>query len=175
MSQENTKTDLGRYLDKMITLKVWTDDEDLVAKSTEVLETSGDLTHVKVSGRITSLNPNGEVFLFKPRSQRTVTMLESEHVTDVELAGSATLRPVGQKRLRPLNAQNARRHLADYHGFPLKKLNTMSDELALKAHDEIDHSDLGHNHELAEDGLNSKASATTAETREQILAKIDAA
>lgn len=175
MSTE-TWTDLSRFTEKMVNLRVWTDDEDLVSKGTIAqADSDTDRTLIDISGRITVVNPNGEVFLFKPRSQRTTHMLETVDVQTVELAGSATLRPVGQKSLRRLSAQTARRHLADFHAWPLSQLNGMSDELALQRHEELDHEDLGHNHSLADDGSNSKASPATAAARASILAEIDAA
>lgn len=172
MSQHDTDTtDLSRYTEKMVNLKAWTDDAQLISKST-VIEEDGGLSHIEVSGRITVVNQVGGVFLFKPRSQRTTHMLETDKVTDVELAASVTLRPVGQKSLRPLNVQNARRHLADFHAWALGTLNQMSDEVALQEHEALDHTDLGHNHSLAEDGSNSKALPSTAATRAEILRKI---
>ena len=177
MSQQgSTKTDLdlARFTDKMVNLSVWTDDDDLASKGT-VIEVKDGLTLIDVSGKITGTNPKGQVFLFKPRSQRTTHMLQAGHVEKLELAGSATLRPIGQKSLRPLSVQNARRHLVDFHGWARSAVNEMSEELALQKHEEIDHSDLGHNHDLAENGLNSKAAPTTQATREQILARINAA
>lgn len=166
--------DLDRHLEKMVTLQTYTDEEDLIAKA-KVLSTEGEKTLVEVTGRITAVNPNGKVYLFKPRSQRSTHMMESVDLVSVKLAGSATLRPVGQKALRPLTVNNARRHLADFHAWELGTLNTMSDELALEEHAKLDHTELGHNHTLAENGANSKASPDTSRTRAEMLAKIASA
>lgn len=98
-----------------------------------------------VQGRIIEGNAFG--IIFKARSQRTQDLIESDMILDVRDASSAKLQLISQKALRPVVPTSVRRHLADYHGVPVSKLDGMSNDVAMKFHDEIDHDDLGHNHQ----------------------------
>lgn len=163
--------DYADLVDKMVIMTVVEVTTDSLGNSTVIPGTEAEVT-----GTLMSYNPIGGA-VFKPKSARVCAFYGAEEIVSIvrEKQVSAALRPVGQKNLRPQKGPGARRHLADFHGFSLSTLNGMSDEAALALHDEIDHSDLGHNHDLDEGARNSKAEKDTQRTRADILDAIAAA
>lgn len=88
--------------------------------------------------------------VFKPRgSAQTDVLLPADIVSIVEPEVGPKL--VRARRLaRPLQ-HKVREHLALHHGYKLSDINAMDDETALRFHDGLDHSELGHVHrELTE-------------------------
>ena len=59
--------------------------------------------------------------------------------------------PLKAKRVAPLEASKAKRHLLDFHAYRLTDINPLTAEQALAFHDGIDHGelDLGHYHGLS--------------------------
>lgn len=122
-------------------------------------------------GRVIDANDLGVIF--KRRSQRGQDLFDLDQVRGVRETVTARLRMVSQKSLRPATVATVKRHLADYHGFPISTLNTMSEEEALRRHEEIDHEDLGHNHNG--EAQKPKQAPRERESREDILARIASA
>lgn len=124
-----------------------------------------------IQGTVIEGNPLG--LIFKPRSQRNQDLVESYKIESIEFAASTSkLKLITAKELRPVVPVTVRRHLADYHGYKVPNLNKMSDEAAMREHAEIDHTDLGHNHNGT--GENKRRAGAKADPeREEILARID--
>ncbi|MEU4066705.1 hypothetical protein AB0F25_30705 [Streptomyces wedmorensis] len=123
-----------------------------------------------LTGRIVEGNALG--VCFKKKSQRVQDIINADDIVKVDEVTSARLQLVSRKRLRAASETSIKRHLADYHGWPVSDLNGMADSEALRRHSEIDHSDLGHYHS---DEASSEKSDASRESREDVLARIAAA
>lgn len=136
-----------------------------------IIRVDGESEPRLLTGRIVEGNTLGVIF--KAKSQRVQDVINAEDIISVTEAVTARLRLVSQKRLRAVTAPNIKRHLADYHGQSRSELNEMSEAEAIRRHDEIDHSDLGHCHsdEVAE----SSRDDSSRESRDEIMARISAA
>lgn len=150
----DTATDYSLYKGKMVDLVIRDESEPDGRK--------------EVTGRIIEGNDLGVIF--KAKSQRVQELINTEDILDVSEAVSARLRVVSQKKLKQVGPSVIKRHMADYHGWGRTQLNGMSEVEAMRQHDEIDHSDLGHCH------TNEQAAEETRreprESRDSILERI---
>jgi hypothetical protein len=110
--------------------------------------------------------------MYKKKNQRVPEIANAESILNIEEALSPRLRLVTKKKLKAVGDPTVKRHLADYHGFPLSELNGMSEGEAIRRHDEIDHTDLGHEH--TDEAATTEQEAPR-QTREDILRRISAA
>ncbi|MFD5451630.1 hypothetical protein [Streptomyces sp. NPDC127100] len=154
MSEETSvdqAVDYSKYKDKMVTLTLQGRDEPFAARVVE---------------------GNDMGIMYKEKNQRVPQIASADDILSIEEAVSPRLRLVTKKKLRAVSEPTIKRHLADYHGLTLTELNGMSEGEALRRHDEIDHSDLGHEHS---DEVASASQAAPRESREDILRRISAA
>lgn len=135
------------------------------------MRVEGNEEPVEVTGRVVAGNELG--IAFKAKSQRVQDIIDANDIIEITEAVSARLRLVSQKKLREVTPPNIKRHLADYHGWVRSQLNEMSETEAIRLHDEIDHTDLGHCHsdEVAQASLRDD----DRESRDDIMARIKAA
>jgi hypothetical protein len=90
---------------------------------------------------------NHQGVLFQKKGISNGSLFGVDQILEVEEIAEKPVK-VSQKRVDPLEAKGARRHLALYHATPLSWLNSNTDEAALEYHATLDHSDLGHKHEV---------------------------
>lgn len=116
------------------------DYSQMVSEKCYIETTDGD----KFEGTIQAASAMG--VLVKPKGTSTPRLIAMEDLANCERVPEepSTLR---QRRLDPITAAKARRHLLDVHGWLLSVVNTMDADGAEAAHAEADHDDLGHNHE----------------------------
>ncbi len=95
-------------------------------------------------GKISAVSP--VVMMFTPKGTRSPELITISDVQDVQLRPEKP-RKLSQKSMDPISTGRVRRHLLDYHGTPVSTVNEMGDVEAEIYHNEIDHSDLGHNHD----------------------------
>lgn len=97
---------------------------------------------------------------FKEKGKRDLVLVEPDAIEEISLVPEKP-KKVTQKKMKPIAEGNVRQHLADRHGIPLSDLKDVSEEDAKKAHDNMDHSDLGHKHvaEEKEDEAAEKSAA----------------
>lgn len=57
------------------------------------------------------------------------------------------VQPIKQRSFMPITEVQARSHMALYHGLTIEEVNAMSPAEAYVAHEQIDHKQLGHNHD----------------------------
>ena len=83
---------------------------------------------------------------FKEKGKRDLVIVKPSEIVEISLAPEKA-KKVTQKKMKPIAEGNVRQHLADRHGLKLEEVNRMSEEEAVKYHDKLDHSILGHRHE----------------------------
>jgi hypothetical protein len=105
---------------------------------------TGDL--LEVFGVVDAVNTEMSVLMFREKGKTIGFLVELDSIDELEVQAEP-LKPLKQKALKPITAAQARQHLLDRHEWELGVINATDDESALKAHDEIDHSLLGHTHE----------------------------
>lgn len=164
MSTDNTVAefqleDLAPYVGKTVVLK-------FVDGEGEEVEKTGEIKNLR-------LDLADQLVFFNPRGRGVPCLIEGPDVRGFRLSEQSTrLRLVTQRVMSAPKAATIRRHLADAHGWPLEKVNSMGDEAALAEHDKIDHMPLGHNH--AEAGLptgeSSAMQSVPAELRDRVNA-----
>ena len=108
---------------------------------------------VEVEGTVQTGNELG--LLVKPKGQVSFKIfhrdsIEPDSITLVEDKSTKLKR----SKLQPVKIGQARRHLLERHGFTLSYVNGLTEEQAMKVHDEIDHEmeDLGHVHVAESEG-----------------------
>lgn len=87
---------------------------------------------------------------FKEKGKRDSVLVEPKEIEEIAVAATKP-KNLSQKKLKPIAAGSIRQHLLDRHGFSRSLVNKMDDDAAVKAHDGIDHADLGHRHLTAEE------------------------
>ena len=107
-----------------------------------------DGTVEELTGTVESANEHG--MAFKPKGKRDFVLVEPKDIEEITEAPQA-LKSIPQKKLKPIADGSVRQHLLDRHGYQRSVVNGMTDEQAVKLHDEIDHKDLGHRHMSAEE------------------------
>jgi len=101
----------------------------------------------ELEGKIEAASEFGVAF--KERGKRDSDLVEPGQIEEIALAPSKP-KKLSQKKLKPVTDSTVRQHLLDRHGYELGVVNEMSDDAALREHDDIDHTELGHLH-VAED------------------------
>lgn len=119
-------------------------------KMVDLTRKSPDGEPVVEQGRVIEGNELG--LIFKRRSQRTSDLVEASDVLHIESVETARLQSIGRKNLRPPTLQSVRRHLVDFHALKISEVENLGPEAAMRMHDEIDHSDLGHTHDSTSAG-----------------------
>ncbi len=135
--------DLSKYEsmeNKKITLTYGLDDE--------TVEVEGVLMAVAV----------GQGIMFRKRGSQKADLIKEDKVFGIAQIAESP-KKVTAKKLKEVTLDNAREHLADRHGYKLEDVNNATPEQAMLAHDQIDHSDLGHNHD--KDAAEAPADAAT--------------
>lgn len=97
------------------------------------------LDEPKLSGKVTSVSPRGIVL----SARSTAIIILASDILGVRLKRDRVV--TRMVRLFDDN-DDPRQHLADRHGTSVTLLRTLAPETALKYHDKIDHTDLGHQH-----------------------------
>lgn len=114
-----------------------------------ILTVIGDDGNAKeIPGKVEGASEVG--LAFKEKGKRDVALVEPSQIEDISEAPTEA-KKVTQKKLKPVEADKVRQHLADRHGYKRSDLNGMDDATAAKFHDELDHTDLGHKHVAGED------------------------
>jgi hypothetical protein len=103
----------------------------------------GKTENVEVEGLAEAANAMGIVL--KPKGRQNNELIEIDQIDEVVFAPEK-LKELKQQDLTPLKYGAARKHLLDRHAGKLNKVNSLSEEDALKAHADTDHSNLGHQH-----------------------------
>jgi len=98
----------------------------------------------EVEGKVEAASAAGVAF--KEKGQRDLKLVLPDAIEEIQLAPTKPKKAV-QKKLKPIEEQHARQHLADRHGYTLEAVNGMSDANAFAEHESIDHTGLGHRHE----------------------------
>lgn len=120
------------------------------------------------------LDVDDPMVFFNPRGRGVPCLIEGSDVLGFKVSEQSTrLRVVTKRNMSYPKAATVRRHLADAHGWPLEKVNAMSDELALAEHDKIDHGPLGHEH--AAPGAPVTESASMQSVPEELRRRVAAA
>lgn len=105
---------------------------------------------------------NELAMILKEVGQVMTTLIEASWIVPDSIEEVPdTPREIRSRRLDPLSLSNARHHLIERHGWPLKSgmvngvhwlrgINEMTDQEAQDAHSSLDHSLLGHYHQSRE-------------------------
>ena len=96
-------------------------------------------------GKVLSASKMG-VLIKVPRSSTPNLIMAEDIEGEIEVLPEkpSALR---QRAMDEVPEGKMRRHLLDYHGFPLETVNEWSENDALAEHDSIEHDSLGHHHE----------------------------
>lgn len=103
----------------------------------------------------------GQGVMFRKRGSQTPLTIREANLRAIEPIAEAP-KKVTAKKLKKVTLDDARSHLADRHGYKLSAVNGASAEQALLAHQQIDHSDLGHTHEDESSAAVATAAASPA-------------
>lgn len=109
---------------------------------------------VEVEGTVEAVNQMG--MLIKPKGRVNLDLIELAQIEEISFAAEK-LTTIKQKTLQPITYGNARKHLASAHGIELTWLNANSEEAALKFHNDLDHTNLGHKHEAKDEAKDEAA------------------
>lgn len=85
--------------------------------------------------------------VFRPRGSSNVELVQPGDAVEVALA-PAKIKPVVRKRLDPIELGKARQHLVDRHGVDMDWAKNANEQEAFDYHKNLDHSKLGHFHEV---------------------------
>ena len=119
-----------------------------------------DGTAKEIPGKVEGASVVG--LAFKEKGKRDVALVEPKDIEDL-VEVPAESKKVTQKKLKPVDVEKVRQHLADRHGYNRKDLNAMSDADAAEFHDKLDHTDLGHKHVVEEESGDQPASDAESE------------
>lgn len=131
MTEAVVEIDLGKFealVDKKVKLTYVLDGEEIVAEGTLMAVAAG------------------RGAMFRKRGSQAPLTLTEDQLRDVEAIAEAP-KKVTAKKLKAVTLDEARAHLADRHGYTLKSVNDATPEQAMLAHQQIDHTDLGHTHD----------------------------
>lgn len=107
-----------------------------------VITEDGDLD--EVFGKVEAASDVG--IAFKPKGSSTVQLFLPDQIE--EMTGApAKKRTVSQRKLKPIGEDKILRHLLDFHGVPLSWAKETAPKDAVQYHNDLDHADLGHNHD----------------------------
>ncbi len=99
--------------------------------------------------------------IFKEKGKADVDIVEPDWIDAIEATPEKEPN-VTVKKLKPVTS-NFRQHLADRHGYLPKDLNEMTEEQGKAVHDGIDHSELGHRHEVPQAQADAQGSPIESE------------
>lgn len=128
-------------------LEQFKDQKVIVTKNLKEPNEKGELA-VEIEGSCEAVNAFG--MMIKPKGKVNADIIELGDIEAVRHA-PVKLTPIKQKALQPVIFGQARKHLAERHGIDLDWINANTEEAALKYHNELDHSKLGHKHEAKSD------------------------
>lgn len=121
--------DLAQYADQKVTLTFRQDDGEEVTKE----------------GRVDTASAAG--LLFKEKGKADLHIITPEAIVGIEVAPTKDPK-VTVKKLQPIPLGRVRQHLADRHGYRPADLNAMSEQQAFDLHEQLDHTELAHKHEV---------------------------
>lgn len=104
-------------------------------------------TAEELEGTVDSYNELG--LLFKPKGKVNLELVETDYIEDLRPITEAP-KKLKQKTLKPVPYGQTRNHLLERHAFTLVQVNGMTEDQAVEAHNQIDHSVLGHVHSQPE-------------------------
>lgn len=96
------------------------------------------------SGMIVAVNEM--IVMFTPKGTSSPELVNVSDINTVEFIPEKP-RKLNQKSLDPVSTVRVRRHLLDYHGLELERVNEWDDNEGEVIHNGLDHALLGHNHE----------------------------
>src|SRR5690606_26126399 len=103
-----------------------------------------DNTVAEVEGKIEAASEFG--IAFREKGKRDADLVELKDIEEITEVPSKP-KKLAQKKLKLVAAANVRQHLLARHALGRKEINEMTDEEGEAAHNQIDHSNLGHRHE----------------------------
>lgn len=107
-----------------------------------------DGTLKEVTGTIKAATVAGVPF--KTKGKSGLDLLTVEQIEEIDYAPIKP-KPVTQKKLKPIEFGQARQHLIDRHGVELSWAKEADEKSAFEYHKTLDHSNLGHRHEVADE------------------------
>lgn len=124
--------DLMKFIDRQVTVQV---------------DTSADTSliddFIEVTGKCVAVSRNGMVI----SNMQDTKIIKLEEILDVEEASKKADGQLTRRRwLREVIESSARQHLLDRHGYPFDLTKGLTPDGALKLHQQLDHSNLGHVH-----------------------------
>lgn len=134
--------DLQQFLNKRVVLHT-NDPED----SSKTIEREGKVEAASIAG-----------IAFKEKGKSSVDLYEIHQIFEIDTLPEPP-KKIRQKKLKPVEEGQVRQHLVDRHGMPVSKANELNEAQATELHDRIDHKDLGHRHEAAEQTSQEQAIA----------------
>lgn len=98
---------------------------------------------VELEGTAEKANALG--VLLKPKGRQNFELIEMDEIEEIRFVSEKP------KELKPADLKivgygNARKHLADRHGYTLSQIKDMAEEDALALHRQADHADISHVH-----------------------------
>lgn len=109
---------------------------------------------VEVEGTAMAANDLG--ILLKPKGRTQAELIEAGKIEEVRFAPEK-ITELKTKSLKEVAYGDTRKHLADKHGEKLSELNKVNEADAFAAHKDLDHSDLGHNHDPKDESERAQA------------------
>ncbi len=107
-----------------------------------------------LEGKVEQASPAG--IAFKRRGRRDIEPFFPDGIESIEVVEKRPTK-IKQKKQLPVADERVKAHLASAHGLTLTEVNALSQEDAVKMHNGIDHTDLGHNHDKEPEAEKSEA------------------
>lgn len=95
---------------------------------------------------VQAYNEANKMLMVRQKGRTMGFLLEVADVVEIE-TDEDDVKPIKQKKLKAVDTNTVRQHLADRHGYELTHVNSLTDEQAEEEHDAIDHGNLGHTHQ----------------------------
>lgn len=132
-----TAEELSEYVNKRVILHVIQNDG-----STQEIE-----------GKVEAASEAG--MAFKEKGKSSLELYMPGQIAEIQRAPEKP-KQVIRKRVNPVQLGQARQHLVDRHGVPISWAKDNTEEAAFEYHEQLDHSDLGHKHEVAKSKENAE-------------------
>jgi len=113
-------------------------------KKVVVVRKAADGSLEEIEG--TAQTANDLAIVLKPKGKTVNELIEAGDIEEVRYVAEK-LKELKSKSLKEVVHGDARGHLAERHGIALSILAKLTEENALANHSDLDHSDLGHNHD----------------------------
>lgn len=114
----------------------------------------------ELEGKIEAASEAG--LAFKEKGKSNLDLYLPNQIEEIQAAPEKP-KQVSQKKLKPIDLGQARQHLVDRHGVTLSWAKEADEQKAFDYHQNLDHADLGHRHEVPEVTERDKALADTPE------------